>query len=472
MNKIKFAIPLAITLSIVSFLSCSKEEEAVIEAQCSLDQGEWDKTTKKCVKCPDGTIKRADGKCVVSADAIVQEDGKITIVCPAGTKLDEKSNVCVANIIEVDPNATAGKYYCDYGEPDPKATSAGEGCVEIKYKEECDSKWGKLVSSCKEADRRPTDDIKYCDYGSSGGCYQILNDKDCDEKYGKVVNSCGNTVKKYCDQGKPYIDGKDGKDGYVQGGCFSITSEKESTYCLSDGYTIVDKCPKYNCPTGTTEIINYWGDFACEPIKKEDPPPSTLYCFDGKTNCYKISSDKAESEKCYENGNKVVTNCEYVAPPTSSASSSTLYCFDGKTNCYKISSDKAESEKCYENGGKVVTSCDNYVPTSSASSSTSSSPYYCDYGPKYSTATQQEGGGCFGIKDKNECSSEGKLVSSCQDKDRRTDLNFCDQGKWTTDKNGKITGGCWLMKPDMTTQDKNDCYANGGTIVPKCSWLN
>jgi len=313
-------------------------------------------------------------------------------MCPARTTANA-DGLCVADIIKVDPNnnVTKGKFYCDYGDPDPKATQefTGSGCVEVEYESQCDKDWGELVKSCKAADRRK--DIIYCDFGPEneygGGCYWILSEKDCDKDWGIVEKTCGkhiawdggticpsgegkNTLSdmgyncrppfdpasKYCDYGKPYIDEESGN---VYGDCWPISTQTDRDECIKYG-TGVQKCPAtYTCPAGTSRPS---AGAACEKTGSNPnptPTPSGKYCYYGTaTNCYKIGSSgasEATEAKCEESNGKVVQDCNNVVLE---------YCDWGQPDitgkgCWAIRN-ATDLQNCITNGSKVSV-CPNYT---------------------------------------------------------------------------------------------------------------
>ena len=442
MSKIRFAIPvaMALSLSVVSFLSCSKADEAIDDVQnvvdhakCAKNQGDWDANLKKCVKCLDG-MSLEKGVCVAPAASEVEnDDGSTTIFCPPKTKL--VGDRCVANIIATDTNVVAGKFFCDYGKPDPKEENrSGIGCFPIEFEEECDEEWGVVVKSCNAGDRRK-DQAMFCDYGPidpkhGGGCYRILDESACDTDWGIIAAKCGTQGRwpdgnvcpagktevldecrktseigdknsLYCDYG-PF---KLNKLDELEGGCWEVGTSVERTNCLKWGKG-VNKCPVYTCPAGTIE--DRWAP------------------GDGGFGCVKDPSYKPSSSSKLSSSAKAPSSSSVKANSSSSAAPST--------------------------------------PTN-----------FCDYGYVSSTDIKvDDGGGCYEIEDESECDLEwGKFVKSCKASDRRTDLEYCDYGEWSTyeDENGdeQIGGGCW---PIRNAKDKANCDTKWAKIVKKCTWLN
>jgi len=420
MSRIKYAILAAMALAVVFFLSCSKVDEAIDDAQnivehgkCAVSQGEWDATKKKCIKCSEG-MSMEGGLCVAAATSEIEnEDGSTTILCPPKTKL--AGSRCVADVIATDTNAVAGKFYCDYGNLDPNEVDFGIGCFSIEYEEECDQEWGLLVKSCNAADRRK-DTPTFCDYGPvdpkhGGGCYRILdNGSDCDLEWGIKTDKCGTNAKwpggticpgdkikvldecrkasdigdrnsTYCDYG-PFVLNKLDE---VEGGCWRISTQEDRDNCLRWGKG-VNSCPTYSCPAGT--IGTSWG--SCEKSK---------------------SSSSVNSSSSVKSSSSVVK---------------------------------------------------------SSSSETSGSPLYCDYGYIHSSDSDlqlDEGGGCYEIKSENQCDLDwGKFVNSCKEADRRKDMEYCDYGPWN-----EYGGGCW---PIINAEVRAACDLQWATIVKKCAWLN
>jgi len=83
--------------------------------------------------------------------------------------------------------------------------------------------------------------------------------------------------------------------------------------------------------------------------------------------------------------------------------------------------------------------------------------FYCDYGKLDSLAVDTHDD-CVEIEYQSECDKDwGKLVPSCQDKDRRTDLKYCDYGP--PDQWG---GGCYLIL------NNNDCDTQYGIVASVC----
>jgi len=84
--------------------------------------------------------------------------------------------------------------------------------------------------------------------------------------------------------------------------------------------------------------------------------------------------------------------------------------------------------------------------------------YYCDYGNVDPLAEAEFKSGCFEIEKADQCDKYGKLVASCQQKDRRTDaLKYCDFGPVN-----EYGGGCFLSLSDA------DCDTDWGVIANKC----
>jgi len=82
--------------------------------------------------------------------------------------------------------------------------------------------------------------------------------------------------------------------------------------------------------------------------------------------------------------------------------------------------------------------------------------FHCDYGnlDPLAVDTHNE---CFDIDYESECDTWGKLVPSCNAKDRRTDITYCDYGpinEWG--------GGCyWILDP-------GDCDKDWGIVSKEC----
>jgi len=433
MNRIKFAIPLAMALGIVSFLSCSKVDEAIEDAQnvvehaqCAKNQGDWDPNLKKCVKCPEGTTMDRSGTCVAPAASVIEnDDSTTTILCPPKTKL--VGDKCVASIIATDTNAVTGKLSCDYGKPDPKEVNGdGIGCFAIDYEEECDQEWGQVVKSCNAADRR-TDIPMFCDYGPidpkhGGGCYRILDESACDLEWGIVANKCGTQAKWpdgticpdgktkvldecrypndigdknsiYCDYG-PF---KLNKLDEVEGGCWEIGTTEERNNCLRWGKG-VNKCPVYTCPAGTIE--DRWapgdGGFSC--IKDPNYKPSSSSVTKSS------SSVKANSSSSVI----VIASSSSVTKSSSSVATATKYCYWGESECWPINSKDEDAdlitvESCEGDYGMVVSSCKNVTWD------------FCDWGEPVLEAGKVDKG-CFAIrtaKERSDCELYGKIRTSC-----------------------------------------------------------
>jgi len=395
MSKFRFVLP-AVALSIAFLSSCSKmedemqkREEEVQKNQCASNQGEWDESAKMCVKCPSGT-SMSEGQCVAATPptTVVLEDGTTITICPARTKLNEKG-VCVADIIEVDPNAAAGKYYCDWGKLDPLAVDTHDECYEIEYQSECDNEWGRLVNSCNDNDRRK--DFIYCDFGP-GECYWVLKASDCDTDWGVVANKCGTHGKypngtvcpngqskrqvegiNYCTEGEPGLT--DGtathcdwgaphiENGEVQGDCWPINDAETRLNCLKWGKG-VKTCPVYSCPAGTSRPTPV---AACEISGSVINPSSssvvttTKYCYYGKaTECWPINGygDVKTEADCEAVYGQVVEDCNNVVLKYCDWGQPVLV--DGKVDkgCFSIRSEKDLQDCQY---GKILDSCPNYT---------------------------------------------------------------------------------------------------------------
>jgi len=86
-----------------------------------------------------------------------------------------------------------------------------------------------------------------------------------------------------------------------------------------------------------------------------------------------------------------------------------------------------------------------------------SGKYYCDYG-KLDPLAVDSHDDCVEIEYQSECDKDwGKLVKSCEDKDRRNDLKYCDYGP--PDQWG---GGCYLIL------NNNDCDTQYGIVASVC----
>jgi len=499
MNRFQFVLAIATALGIVFLLSCSKVEdieEAVQKNECASNQGDWDANAKKCVRCPEGTYM-SEGQCVALAppNVIEREDGTTTIICPARTKLDE-SGKCVADIIEIDPNAATSKYYCDYGKLDSLVKGGEGGCFEIEYTSECDKDWGKLVASCQDKDRR--NDLKYCDYGPvdeyGGGCYLILSANDCDKDWGIVATQCGThgkypngtvcpagKVKRpdvnecqsgdagltdgtatHCDWGAPYID----ESGKVQGDCWPINDSETRQNCLKWGKG-VKICPTYSCPAGTARKAGA----ACEvnEVKKDTVPSATnnKYCYWGKeTDCWPIvsGSDTPTEAKCESDYGMVVTSCSNV---------SVQYCNWGKPyiengtvqgGCWSIKN-ATEKQNCPLS--KVVNSCQSYTCPAGTTNITNN---WGDSGCELSSTPTPSNKYCFYGKETEcwpidsstteaKCESDyGMVVTSCSN----VTWDFCDWGKPVIE-NGVVDRGCFAIR---NAKDRSDCQ--WGTILRSC----
>jgi len=284
----------------------------------------------------------------------------------------------------------------------------------------------------------------------------------------------------FCDYGRPHIE-----DREVFGDCWRINNQTERDTCSKYGKE-VDACPTYSCPAGTARPAP---GYACEIGAVQ----ADKWCYYGKaTDCWPIGSsgaNEATEAICEANYGKVVTSCSGVV---------ITYCDWGEPHiengevqggCWSIKNATQERE-CSMYDGITRTSCPKYTCPSGTTKVTGSwaeagevgciltggnnnggdddSPFYCDYGYVHSSdADLQEdnGGGCFGIGSEDECDLEfGKLVNSCKSSDRRTDLEYCNYGRWN-----QWGGGCWPIRSD---EDRANCNTQYAEIVPKCLWLN
>jgi len=120
---------------------------------------------------------------------------------------------------------------------------------------------------------------------------------------------------------------------------------------------------------------------------------------------------------------------------------------------------------CPTGAGKTVLADIGYA-CARDSGITDGTARYCDYGYKHSTAPQvDDGGGCFEVAKASDCEGEyGQLVNSCNPSDRRTDLDYCDYGRWN-----EYGGGCYAIR---TSAERSSCNTQYATIVKKCLWLN
>jgi len=420
MNKIKFVLPAVAVLSIAFILSCSNVENAVQQSQCTANQGEWDATLKKCIKCPDGT-DMSDGQCVstTTVTTIIQEDGTITIICPARTKLNESRTACVADIVVVDPNAATGKFYCDYGKLDSLAVDWHDDCVEIQYQSECDNDWGRLVPSCQAKDRRT--DFVYCDFGP-GECYWVLKDSDCDTEWGIVASQCGTHGK------------------YPNG-----------TVCPAGKSEVLNECRK-------TSDIGDRNSIYC------DYGPFTLNNLDElEGGCWEIQDWEGNSAKTAENR----TNCLKWGKGVN-----TCPVYSCPAGWLKTEWGGCEKDPNVKPSSSSVTKSSSSSVIKSSSSGASGSAFFCDYGYVSSTDADlqlSEGGGCFEIETESECNLEwGKLVRSCNAVDRRNDLEYCDYGPWN-----QWGGGCFRINSQAERDNCLEGVIKGyAEIVSICAWLN
>ena len=435
MNKIKFVLPIAVVLGVAFVLSCTNAEEALQQSQCSANQGTWDEATKQCMKCPDGTT-RLDGQCIASA--IQLADG--SYACPAGTALN-KNKMCVAGIIAVDPNATKGKFYCDYGKLDPLAEGTHNDCIEIEYASQCDT-WGKLVSSCQDKDRR--NDIRYCDYGPvnewGGGCYWVLDTNDCDKDWGIISNKCGTQAQ------------------WTNG-----------TICpTGEGRFSIDKC---NTNSNTT----------------------SKYCFYGKaTECWEINGygDVKTEADCEANFGMVTTTCSNVTWQFCDWGQPIVK-NDGKVDrgCFAIRTTKDRSD-CQGGGGTIRNSCPTTYtcPTGTKKADWGWNQFACEpiEGVKPTPTVEEycyygKASNCWPIgnaTDKANC--EGLVVKDCNN----VSVSYCDYGQPTISggiaPSGLLNGGCWAITKDQclgtvrsscpkytcpvgSTEENNDGYKDWGS---------
>jgi len=83
--------------------------------------------------------------------------------------------------------------------------------------------------------------------------------------------------------------------------------------------------------------------------------------------------------------------------------------------------------------------------------------YYCDYG-KLDPLAVDTHDNCIEIEYQSQCDTWGKLVPSCQAKDRRIDIKYCDYGP----KDEWSEGGCyWIL-------NAKDCDTEYGIVDTKC----
>jgi hypothetical protein len=522
MNKIRFVLPIAVAygvISVFSVLSCSNVEEAieqVQQAQCTSGQGEWDANIKKCVKCPEGTLKNANGQCDVPASdikVIERDDGTSTIICPPRTKLNAVGTGCVADIIATDTNAVASVFYCDYGKPDPNEVDLGWGidCYPIEYRDECDTDWGRPVKSCAAADRRK--DLPYfCDYGPidpkhGGGCYRILNNgNDCDTEWGIVARSCGTqgrwpdgtvcptgktkiqvgeinecrnksdiglTNGTYCDYGPFTLNNLN----EIEGGCWAIRTQEDRNNCLRWGKG-VNTCPSYPCPAGT--ITN--PDGGCKLPATTCPTGYTLIageCIQNTTPTCPTGFTLVNGS-CVQNSTGCPSGSTLVNGSCVPSSPGTKYCFFGtETNCYAIGTVLPEDgfvvteASCKESYGTIVPSCFNVVVQ------------FCDYGQPILKNGDVDGG-CYPIHNEDELSGCSTVVSTCPNytcpagytktdwgwpgqvgcvNDEPVTPFYCDYG-YIHSKDADLqldgAGGCFEVK------NEEGCDLNWGVFVNSC----
>jgi len=95
------------------------------------------------------------------------------------------------------------------------------------------------------------------------------------------------------------------------------------------------------------------------------------------------------------------------------------------------------------------------------SGTVASSNLFCDYGKPDPKEESISGIGCFTIEYAEECDKDwGKLVKSCNDKDRRRDApNFCDYGPIDPAHGG----GCYRI-----LNNGSDCDTEWGIVADKC----
>jgi len=506
MSKFRFVLPIAAAVGVISVLSCSNVEDAlqqgqevVQQAQCTSGQGEWDANIKKCVKCPEGTIKNGDGQCDVPAGdikVIERDDGTSTIICPPRTKLNASGTGCVADVIATDTNAVASVFYCDYGKQDPNEVDLGWGidCYPIEYSDECDKDWGKLVKSCNATDRRK-DQPYFCDYGPvdpahGGGCYRILNNgSDCDLEWGIVARSCGtqgrwpngtvcpagktkiqvgnvNECRKtsdigltngaYCDYGPFKLNNLN----EVEGGCWGISTQEDRNNCLRWGKG-VNTCPTYTCPAGT--ITNSYG--GCDLPATTCPSGYTLVagsCVENTgPNC--PTGFTLINGSCVQNsGGSCPSGYTLVSGSCVLNSNGTKYCFYGTSdNCYQIGSREVAATEavCKSNYGMVTTSCFNVTTP------------FCDYGAPVIDAYGDVSGGCYPIRNDDDLGNCYNIVSACPNYNcpagtTKTDWGWpgqvgCEKDTVATPITPICPSGYTLVSgscvPNSTTADKY-CY--------------
>jgi endoglucanase len=89
-------------------------------------------------------------------------------------------------------------------------------------------------------------------------------------------------------------------------------------------------------------------------------------------------------------------------------------------------------------------------------------PWYCDMGYKTTEGDER----CFQIASESECNARGIVAASCG----RTDLIYCDWGRWSGQQydpnTGTGGGGCWRL--DRSNADEySNCQLNGN-VVSQC----
>jgi len=103
-----------------------------------------------------------------------------------GTRVSPTSTPSSSSVSK-SSSSVSSSLYCDFGYP---TTASEGGCFPIDYASECDTEYGKVVTSCGRTD------LIYCDWGpvdpyyGDGGCYIVPDRYTCTSDYGTVVSRC------------------------------------------------------------------------------------------------------------------------------------------------------------------------------------------------------------------------------------------------------------------------------------------